>query len=80
MDMFSFLDAVFTLSIGKPFLAYRIRISASYTSASKSYLTHPYLSSGKDKNLAFSCLIYTGCMGHHDMPSLRLMSQNVIRH
>ena len=31
------------------FLAYQIRISANYTGASKSYLTHPYPSRGKDK-------------------------------
>ena len=35
-------------------LAYRIRISASYIGASKSYLTHPYPSRGKDKTREFS--------------------------
>ena len=34
-------------------LAYRIRISANYTGASKSYLIHLYPSRGKDKNRAF---------------------------
>ena len=40
--------------IRKLFLAYRIRISANYTSASKSYLTQPYPSRGKNKNQEFS--------------------------
>ena len=35
---------------GHNFHAYWIRISAKYTGASKSYLTHPYPFSGKDKN------------------------------
>ena len=35
-------------------LAYRIRISANSTGASKSYLTHPYPFRGKDKNQEFS--------------------------
>ena len=40
-------------------LTYRIRISASYTGASTSYLTHPYPSRGKEKSRTFTCLIYT---------------------
>ena len=41
------------------FIAYRIRISVNYTGASKSYLTHPYPSHGKDKNREFSRVWYT---------------------
>ena len=54
----------------------QIRISANYTSASKSYLTH--LSCGKDKNREFSRLIYTSCIGHHSMPSFGLTSLNLM--
>ena len=62
----------------KYFLAYCIRISAKYTSASKSYLTHPYpsLENGKIKNYMY--LIYTGCIGCQDRPSWRLTSMNVM--
>ena len=35
-------------------LAYRIKVSANYTGAGKSYLTHAYPSLGKDKNRVFS--------------------------
>ena len=40
--------------------------------ASKSCLIHPYPSHGKNKLRIFMCLIYTGCMGRHDKPLLRL--------
>ena len=55
-------------------LAYRIRISASYTGASKSYLTYPYPSRGKDKNREFHVV----CIGRHSTPSLRLTSLYLI--
>ena len=44
---------------GPVFLAYQIRISTNYTGASKSYLTDPYPSQGKDKNWEFSHVWYT---------------------
>ena len=54
-----FFDLPLTPMIYAYILAYRIGISANYSGASNSYLTHPYPSRGKDKNREFSRASYT---------------------
>ena len=60
-------------------LAYRWRISANYTGASK-ILSHASLSVPweRQKPRTFTCLICTGSIGRHGTPLIRLTSLNVM--
>ena len=70
---------LFSGNEGLVFLAYRIKNSANYTGASKSYLTHPHPSRGKININNFHVFdIYSGCIGPHGTPLLRLTSLNVM--